>query len=315
MNIRDIIKRKDILEANFNKIMSIPTPSLLCEEVIKEKVARMPTTHTFGYEKVIDITPGNSIAIYPYKKILFENKALHSDRYRSRNDPSYKDSMTRTMTAARTAGLDDFVFAYLGTHEYYYAKSRGSNKPAFGLFLSASLDSDESKLPNATLYDLSSKHIMGRGLHDIILETGDARSITSHEIANIYDNDFFNYWICNDYQMKKFHDTTMWELKREFHYYDLVEIKDFTALIWPYEMVKIRHTKTSKIKGNVAQEIADFKKAYPHITIYTYEWKEFDGKERFSSASYFVIKFLYLHNRLPKTNEFEDAFIAEFPKV
>lgn len=311
MKVLDVLKKAEILDANFQNIISVPNPALSCEIGVKSRVFGMPTTHTFGYEKSFDIVPGVRFTVYPYKNILFEHKALHSESYREKLDPATKTSLKRTMTAARAYGLNEFVFSYLGTHEYYYAESNGE-KPAFGVFLSPSLDFDDEKFPNATLFDLESRYINGRLPQQVTLHTGNARDVSAHEIANFYENDFFNYWVCKDYALKNYHDIGMWEQKREFHYFEKIGIEYFQGIIWPLEMVHDEKTGKANINTDTLHEIALFGKQHPDIIIYPYQWEVGLGKERFSFASFFVINFLYLHGVLPTKDTFLQAYDEKF---
>lgn len=313
MGIFDVLKDLKLLSENFDELLAGLTGNQDPNVELKQFIFGVPTTHTFGYEKMIfsDASKTATHSIYPYRKILFDDQALLSDYARSITDPLYS-YLLRTMTKARDYDLDKFVFSYLGIHEYYYAKCNGSNMPAFGAFLSPSLDYEVANLPNATLYDLESGLIAGRKPETITMKTEDARLLTSYEVANNCDNNFFNYWVCNQYETKNYHDNEMWERKREFHYYDTVSVKDFVAVIWPYETYFSSSTGRFEYKGDTENEIRRFKKNYPAIEVYAYEWNEPEGLERFSFASFWIIEQLYLIGKLPTHELFKDTFSDKF---
>ncbi len=313
MKIEDALSNEALLRQNHAEIKQEIPPTLLPDENLSNCLWRMPTTHTFGYEKMIPLLGDASkiFSIYPYKKILFDDKALLSDKYRRTRDKKHEDDIIRTMTKARSYGLDNYIFTYLGTHEYYYAKCRGANVPPFGIFLSVKLDYEENA--NSTFYDLESRYVGNRTPSQITLNTVDARDLTAYEVVNKYENDFFNYWICKNYVSKRYFDNNMWELKREFHYHEKIDLSEITAIIWPVEKGWDQGLNQFVVREHTQEELAEFRTSHKGIAIYTYEWNEPEGLYRFQYASFLIADYFYKKGKLPNTDIFADLFLKAFP--
>jgi len=313
MKIHEVLKDLRLLADNYDTIMSELCYKNIPDDNLVYLINGMPTTHTFGYEKVIsDPLDKKSHSVFPYRDILFQHKALYSLQQRNKlnGTPSGK-TFERTMTKARDYGLDDFVFSYLGIHEYYYAKSNDDCKPAFGVFLSPKLDYIGTNNANATLYDLESIFVGKKSPYNITLTPENARKLTAYEIRNGC-KDFFEYWICKQYEEKNFYDNQMWASKREFHYENVVELEHFTAIIWPYQMRANQRIAKFEVANDALSEMEIFSKLHPQIYIYPYEWIVNDGKERFSHASFWITKKLTEDGHYPKADKFADEFRKNF---
>ena len=311
MTIDQLLSKPDLLEVNYQNILS-KTPRLLAPHTKQfNDLLQMPSTHTFGYEKVGTDPKGGKmdLGIFPYKSILFDKKALLSDSYRHKMAGTTPNSPTRTMTKARKFGLDNYVFAYLGLHEYYYAKCGRFSQPAFGLFLDPAIDYDINA--NATLYDLQSQYASGFTPQEMALTIYNARNLTTYEIVNIF-KDFFNYWICHDYASKDYHDDNMWEQKREFHYREKVELTNYEAIIWPIEYI-LNTNDDYEPRAGAIEELSTFRSLHGNIFVYQYQWIESVGLSRFSYASYLVSNHKFVNSTYLAEKDFEDLFLAKHP--
>lgn len=313
MTVDEVIRDTDLLKLNFDKLVSQLSATAPPDPALKNSLLTMHTTHTFGYEKTFytDASRTLSHTVYPYRSILIEKRAFLSERYRNKGLMHQAGEQTRKMTKARIYGLDNYVFAYLGLHEYYYAQTDGMNIPAYGAFLSHTLDYEAHA--NSTLYDLESGLAAGYDPKDITLNTNDARVFTASEITVRYENDLFTYWICPEYADKAFYDDHMWAHKREFHYREKVELADMEAILWPVELVAIDDTDRMVIRADIRAEIAEFRRYNPKVNVYKYIWKGAEGLERFSFASKLVTEYYYQQNEYPGPAWFYDTFTSRFP--
>lgn|GEM_PF-2646999 len=313
MKIGDVMKTPTLLKNNFNKITGEMPFSKPTTPVVPIDLNTFPTTHSFGYEKTFYIDPAETItaSVYPAKAILFDNGAFLSDKLRDSMRVPGDLQPVRTMVKARDFGLDEYVFAYLGVHEYYYTQCRASNTPAFGAFFPADLD---RTMPdsNVTLYDLQSSNAAPYQPEEMTLYPDDARSITSNEIHNKYGSDFFNYWICDDYVVNDFIDDNKWMQKREFHYKEKVDVSNLAAILWPLDL-SYSPGSGPTIKTSTLVEIVEFQRQYPSIEIYKYLWINAEGYDRFTFASYLIGKDIFELGRLPSQRDFNDKFKKQFP--
>lgn len=312
--IDEVIRNRKMLDMNYNDLLSAIPSANKPASSLREGIFSMPTTHTFGYEKVlIDSFLSRAVSVFPYKDILFKDKALLSDRLRSKKNGSSQPSLMRKMSKAREYGLDEYVFAYLGLHEYYYAKNAGMEMPAFGVFIHPSTDAFYEDI-NATLWDLESRFASLYKPENITLDVSHARDYTAFEIANIY-GEFFNYWICQDYAEKEYHDDNMWEYKREFHYKERVDLSDISMIIWPIEMIN-NDSDVYEPRNGVQKEIEEFERRNEDIMVYKYQWTFNEGLRRFSYASYIVSLYAFENKgECISKDEFEDQFTSRFPNL
>jgi hypothetical protein len=313
LKIKDILKTPKVLAENFDELTGNDPFKHSPAKTKLNNIDKMPTTHSFGYEKTFK-SGGSSSTIYPAKAILFENKAFLSDLEREKLTPiAYAAVPKRTMIKARDYGLDDFVFSYLGVHEYWYTQSYGINVPAFGAFFSPDL---ETELPNsnATLYDLESRFASPFTPQKITLTTPSARDITLNEVCNKYKNNFFAYWVCEDYLAKDFIDADKWMYKREFHFYEQVPVRRLQAILWPLELTPKKAPAKPSVNGNILKEIAEFKTLYPDVQIYQYIWDGDEGDQRFTFASFLIAEELYkTEGKLISEIDFKAKFYHKFP--
>lgn len=312
--ILKILQSPERLLNNYERLLSSKDFSPPSDSTQVGKLDNLPTTHSFGYEKIfyLDVTKNITRSVFPAKSILFQHKAFLSDSSRDKVAILGDTQPKREMTKAREFGLDEFVFAYLGVHEYYYTQCQGINVPAFGAFFKASLDLIKP-LANATLYDLESPLASPYKPEDIVLTAQNARELTLNEISNSYSNDFYDYWICEGYISKGILDGKKWARKREFHYHEKVDVSELTALLWPLELRYDPVTEKAEIRGATIREIRDFKSTYPDVQVFTYIWIGEEGEDRFTFGSHLIAKELLEVGALPFEGNFLDEFHATFP--
>jgi len=310
MKIDQVLSDKIRLASNFNQLMQARSLIIQPQQNLSTLLSSMPTAHSFGFEQQVlsKGSPSFHYSIYPYQKILLQDKALLSDSIRAKKN---RDFRVRKMTKARNYGLHEYIFCHLGSHEYYYSQYAGSPVPAFGVFLSSNLDATNQA--NATLYDLESRLVGNLPPEDITLDVKDARMYTAHEIAQYCNNDFFTYWICQNYVQKEYCDTNTWEHKREFHYYEEVGADNIMAVIWPVELEFDTDLSSFVPRQNIAAEIIQFQRHHKNIPVYQYEWNEPEGQKRFAYASFLVTNSLYKNGTFLQEDDFVTEFLKKFP--
>ena len=275
----------------------------------KSVLSEIFTTHTFAFEE--NWGTGNR---YPYKDILFTDKALLSQNHRDENNKFELDEPKKSFGEAFS--LKFFVYAYLGIHDHFYSRTKTEKKgvriavPAYGAFLTNDLDNMPKT--NATSRDLSSPEIVGINKEDLFLKPSDARIYTAYEISNRHNNNFWKYWgDLDSYRNEKDYLKDNWQWKTEFHYFDKVEINKFTALLWPIKTV-FTSKDVSGLNPKTISEIETFKTENPNVVIYQYEWDLSNSFFRFAWASYIVTHYFYQKRVLPSEMYFYKKFHSEF---
>ncbi|MDB5141169.1 MAG: hypothetical protein JWR12_3085 [Mucilaginibacter sp.] len=315
MRIEDVLKSPDILKNNYiNIIKNSPFVRPSATNSIKS-LEDLPTTHSFGYEKVFFLDEAKTItkSVFPAQNILFENKAFLSDKIRDSMRPADDPQPKRTMVKARDYGLDEFVFSYLGVHEYYYTQCEALNTPAFGAFFPAVLD-DRISDTNVTLFDLESPLALPYKPEEMTLYPKDGRLVTENEIHNKYAKDFYEYWVCEEYEEKEFIDNNKWMQKREFHYKDKITVNQLNAILWPLDFVYDDDTNITSLNPVTLNEIQNFRVQNSEVEIYRYLWIGSEGYDRFTIASYLIGKHYYETGSLPSQKEFNDQNKVKFPE-
>ena len=285
------------LTDNYNQWIKSLMPGEAPTFELKHILANMHTTHTFGQEE--------SRRRKPFIDILFKNQALLSQVYRNRGGMYYKDEQLASL--GQGTMLANYVFAYLGIHQHYYAmnKSKTLQVPAFGVFLPASLEN--SALANATRRDLSStESVPDKALE--FMQPADARQYAAYEIVNKYGSDFWHYWGNLD---KIWHDAnycnTNWAWKVEMHYAEKVPISSFDAIIWPLQKIVGRNGDTFD-DPKMLEYIGQFKQQNSTIRVYTYEWNAQFATLCLSTASYIVSKHYYDYLEYIPNEQFDAAY-------
>ena len=305
----DKILDKSKLEANYKKLLSQWTRIVEPSAKTKLAIAEINTTHTFAFEE--NWGSGNR---FPYKDILFTDKALLSQSNREANGKFQTGEPKRDLGEA--INFNFFVYAYLGIHNNFYSMTKSGKKggkiaiPAFGAFLAKELDSATNS--NATIRDLSSPECKDYNKEDLFLTPEKGRLYTAYEISNRHNNDFWKYWGSLDYyRNEKDYLKDNWQWKTEFHYHDKVDINNFIALLWPFrESVISKNTSIQNPK--ILKEIEDFKKDNNNVIIYMYKWDLSDAFFRFAWASYIVSNYFYENSKLPTKSHFSNLFYSEF---
>lgn len=294
------------LKQNFNKHISVWNPVTEPEPAMKEKILNFPVTHTFSDEIKID----DFKTYFPYKEILFKNKAVLSQYSRRLSTEKAPESSFQILGKANNYPY--FVYTYLGSHDHYYSRVRGEEmpSPAFGIFISK--DAEYTKFSNSTRVDLSSPESIEEKEKEFLTSTG-GRIYTAYQIANRLDhkNDFFHY--CGDYQIAKkngnyLRNCSKW--KTEFHFLYKVDITNISAILWPY---KILHTLSGLLVDPITlNEINDLKRVNSQIKVYPYQWKNDKPQLRFIYASNIILRSIYESGIYPTDVLFAKEFKKEF---
>lgn len=281
------------LEANFGYWQR----ELRCEDIAldgSELSFAMLTTTTFAYEKRWG--DGAKERRYPYREILFVENALLSDRQRRDLGRYAANEPSRSMDKARAVGLDAFVFAYLGIHDAYYAAAPDLAMPAFGVFLRRGGLEDFPSC-NATRRDLASPEIQWPPDGEFLLPGG-GRGIAHYQSLTDprHQGDFWHYWGSVKYWSDLDYPSRHWEWKVEFHYRDRVDVRDFAAILWPYERRGIRGGMSYSWTNG---EASRFRDEHPECAVVLYQWVPQEPTLSFARASYAVAKYHSLHGRYP----------------
>jgi hypothetical protein len=272
------------------------------------------TTHTFGGTK--HWKDGHSA---PYKRILFNEKHLYSNEFRLRNNLLEPGEPQRSMLKAREVNLDNYVFAYLGHHEHYYAAYEGTNLPPFGIFIPQQLDHLDST--KVTKFDFASPLSNAENEFANFYSTPfDAREDSIDRIKKDFNGNFFHYWICPDYETNGCFSSEAWKWKIEFHYHEKVSIFDIAAILWPIIYIAKEDpahpgTVIFKPDPDIERYREEFQndKRCKRIKVYPFVWEVETSMERFCHASYLITKYFHDHHALPEELSFSSAFEEKYP--
>ena len=295
------------LKQNLKYHLSAWKPLSEPDELIKERLFKMPVTHTFSDA----VKTADNKTYFPYKEILFNKKAILSQYLRKLLDEKAPENSYQNLGKAKN--FPYFVYSFLGSHDHYYSRERGEElpSPAFGVFISP--DADNTKFSNSTRVDLSSPESIKDKKKEFLTSNG-GRLYTAYQVANRAEHkkDFFHY--AGDYEIAKRDEKYLrncWEWKTEFHYLYKVDISYITAILWPYKNLSNPSSGTLK-DPNAIKEIKKFKKENPNVVIYQYLWKPDDQELRFMFGSNIVLKSLYDKSIYPTDIEFAKIFQNEF---
>jgi hypothetical protein len=217
---------------------------------------------------------------------------LLSYEYRKRNHLLFADENPKGIVACEF-GLYKYVFAFLCSHEPYYAENYA--EPAFGVFISKEIEKDDTV--NASRRDMATLEINineERALTDEeikriraeFLMPEDARKLIACEINKNYDKSIWEYW------------DAPWDKKAEMHFFDKVRIEDIKGIIWPVKKLNMKGGRTDM--SYYYDQFMDFAKECPHIKIYQYDWTSKYGHKAFKNASRYVSEFFYNHGKYPE---------------
>jgi hypothetical protein len=247
----------------------------------------LEVTHTFA-----ESNDGGTTRLL--EKIFFNpnknHRGLLSYGYREKHK---LPNSRKPATYAKKFGLNDFVFAYPGSHEPYYAGK--DIEPSFGVFISKELEKTDTA--NASRRDLASSEII-KPVRKEFLTPEDARTLIACEISTKYNGDIWYYWGSPLYFNEAGYFRKMWERKAEMHFYDSVPPKYIRGIIWPDKKYHIHGgiNSSSQIK-----EMQGFAQLYPDIKIYNYKWTAKYGQEAFVNASCYVSKYYYENQKYPES--------------
>jgi hypothetical protein len=283
------------LEHNFELFNALLEPKLkfpLTEES-RQALSSATTTHAFGSRA------GGESRLY--RKILFEDGGLKSNR--SRRSTS-RDLLASVPDLAKSVGLDEYVFTYLGIHDPYYART---HFPAFGIFVSKSAEKHPQS--NASSRDLSSPEFAAFVktltpdeilLHFYLPDRG--RQLAAREFqtdAHDHGGDFKKYWGSpelweGDYARDH------WKWMFEFHFLDNIPCSEFDAVLWPLETHYNPWTR-GRIPSKASEDRSNFAKQHPSCTIISYPSSFAKPGLGFIYASWQAIGHYLQHGIFPST--------------
>lgn len=264
-----------------------PDPKLM------ELARALPATHTFPAELVLE--SGNQKV---YEAVLFSDEALLCEALRT-NDP---EAPRRTAAVARECGLDHYVFAYLGTHDPYYATRHRCISFPFGVFIAKQNESLPSC--NATRRDLGSPEVSPPHYQQF-LSPPQGRELSAYEVANDgrHKGDYWRYWGGARYWREPDFPQDQWKWKIEFHYRDKLPLTEFEAVLWP--IVDTPSVTGGYKLSSLQIAAADFRMRHSHCSVVEYRCTAGTAQVDFVSASYAVARYLIETGHYP-----EDADLA-----
>jgi len=231
-------------------------------------LATLPTTHTFGWRS------GSSVELH--RKILLENRALKSALSRKSEGVGAEPSFVAD--AATAAGLNGFVFTYLGIHEPYYSQT---HFPAWGIFVSPKLETFPHC--NATRRDLASPEV-DRSLPirlQFVLPT-DARHLAILQVLHDerHGGKLKHFWGDPDLWDAPLKQTQPvfwegtygdrhWTWVPEFHFCDSVPLTEFSAVLWPVETVVNPYT-FGRFPAPPTKDLDEFRTKNPDCAVVEY---------------------------------------------
>jgi hypothetical protein len=196
--------------------------------------------------------------------VLFEDAALTSNASRrSGHDPS--DPGAVAPTAARV-GLDDFIFAYHGIHDPYYART---HFPAFGVFIRKQAETFPGC--NATRRDLASPEVdpsMEAMLYFHLPH--EARELAVVELENDprHEGKFWRYW-GNPELWDGDYARNHWQWVFEFHFLKSIPSTLFDAVLWPLE-IRVNPWIRGRILAPLTREQEEFTRLNPNCKVVSY---------------------------------------------
>lgn len=294
-------KSKENLKMHLSKLTSDNNPEA---PSFMEKFINLEVTHTFAESR-------DGGETYIWRKIFLhpnsEHRGLLSYEYRKKNKLLYSNENEPKGVAANF-GLNEYVFAYLGSHESYYAGKKDENIPAFGVFISKKIE--EKNTSNASRRDLASPEIL-ESIKDLSWEEEkehikteffvpeDARIFIAYEISQKYNGDIWDYWGNLEYvKVRDNYLNKMWERKAEIHFFEKVQIDDIKGIIWPVKKYRINGGGSDS--SYHIEQIMDFAEKYPRIKIYQYDWTPKYGHKAFLNASYHISKHFFDNGEYPE---------------
>ncbi len=264
---------------------------------VEKKVEKSVPTHTFGKLKRWESKDkSRSIEEKTYKSILM--KGLLSDRQREERGMFMPGEPHQSMDVARSIGLDDFVFAFFGIHDPYYASLKPQGKEPliapFGVFVKKEIEN--FRVCNVSRRDCASFKDENINLLTQFFIPSDARKLVVCDIHDYHNDDFWHYW-GTDALWKNDYANDHWRNVFEFHYHKEVRVDKFEAILWPLE-------RTSMSNGisyeDDEKEITDFKNTNMTCNVIKYRFESRFGFGSFVTASYRAIKHYQEHGSFPE---------------
>jgi hypothetical protein len=252
-------------------------------------LAFLPTTHTFSFARVLI---GKSSDRMLYQKILFDDRALLSSFTLAAGDSTI---LSRTIgPRALAAGLDKFVFSYLGIHNPFYC--RGSF-PGFGVFIRVT----EEVFPkcNATRRNLSSPEVSANECSSEFLLPTDVRELVSNEVESRHSGDVWRYWGHPDYWTSAY-ALNMWQWLAEFHFVNRIGVESFEGILWPNDTAASPSYSGRMYADQLREDHRKFRQQFETCQIITYKPSKARPITAFVKASYDAAFYYATNRRFPE---------------
>jgi hypothetical protein len=299
------------MRANFDYWLSqwakLENPDAEVVQLLKNNVY---TTHTFPYRK----KKGNDY-IFPYKSVFSDtlaNGILSNGLRKQQNINPEDDKSCRNIPS----GLENYVFAYLGIHQPYYAKEiegqLGFIPKPFGVFITHSLNGQSQEI---FPHHHSSRRDVGKENEDVdqkkieneYLLPEDARKLMAyqifndraHKIGKTANDWFWHYYGCPDYWQDNNYASNSWKKKAEFRFFEKIPIANIAAVLWPVWLDG--HDENGEdIFSHTHEELTTYASMFPDCKFITYDLDLKDPEISYIDASYWATKYYLEFNRFPE---------------
>lgn len=234
-------------------------------ELILDQLRKVKGAHTIAYRKA------NGTKV---EKPLFSIFGLQGNgKFDRRKSAILSDSIRngdgRHMKTARSLGLDQFVFSYVGTHLPYHREGDAPPVCPFGIFVNV-LDFPESH-GSPCDRSFASKTLERNEILNYFLTPNDLQHLLANRILSdeYFEGDFWRYY--GDY--KKWHDTNYsldhWKRLAEYCFYQRVMPNDIVAILWPvWEETALENGEY--LPDELFEKIDEFKNEFPSIQVILY---------------------------------------------
>jgi hypothetical protein len=288
---------KELLDDNFQRLKEkVDRTNEVAE--IEGFVHLLPSSHTFPFYKSWGgPSPGET---YPYKEILFSQRALLSNKRRVTLGFIKTGEPQRKMEKARSINLDAFVFCSMGAHDAYYSGSLDSPNPPFGVFVKPRTEA----FPHchATHHDLASPEANPNEIQEF-LHSVDSRTLSyiTSKRETRHLGDYWHYWGSPEYFLAADYASDLWKWKSEFHFLEKIQIQEFDAVLWPFEETRTRlgFREISPVGGD--KELRAFRKTNPNCSVVSYRFEADHFSECLLRASYETAIYFTTHHEYPSS--------------
>jgi hypothetical protein len=254
------------------------------------------TTHSFSFEK---ITPDGDVI--PYETIFSnsDKNGILSNGYRKKVSINEDDNSTSRNIPT---GLENYVFAYLGIHQPYYARKQddqlGIHAKPFGIYLKNPTQhplAERYPFNHASRRDIGSPEVLTPS--EEYLHSDKARHLMAYQVVNDPDHEkddetssFWHYY--GDVQNWKQGDyaNNSWGKKAEFRFFEKLDLDCISAVLWPIWIENIKNDGDFELSKTHA-DLNRYTTAFPDIKFITYSLDLADPEICFVEASCVALKY------------------------